>query len=157
MSPDPRLDQTSTYEAINRLQEYLEYYPNSERREIVSDMMFQLQNRLVEKELETVRLYYNLGSYVGNCFYGGSNYEACIITAENALKTYPYTSHREELYIYILRSRYKLASNSIDEKMDERYRQTIDEYYGFKNEFPESEYMKEAEQIFRHCSENVKD
>lgn len=156
-SPDPRLDQTSTYEAINRLQEYLEYYPNSDRRDEVSDMMFQLQNRLVEKELETVKLYYNLGSYVGNCFYGGSNYDACIITAENALKTYPYTNHREELYMYVLRARYKLAVNSVKEKMDERYRQTIDEYYGFKNEFPESGFMKEAEQIFRHCSEQVKD
>ena len=59
--------------------------------------------------------------------------------------------------VYVLRARYKLAVNSVKEKMDERYRQTIDEYYGFKNEFPESGFMKEAEQIFRHCSEQVKD
>ena len=30
-SPDPRLDQAQTYEAINQLQLYLEYYPQSER------------------------------------------------------------------------------------------------------------------------------
>ena len=29
-SPDPRLDQAQTYEAINQLQLYLEYYPQSE-------------------------------------------------------------------------------------------------------------------------------
>ncbi|MBQ0102745.1 MAG: outer membrane protein assembly factor BamD [Prevotellaceae bacterium] len=156
MSPDPRLDQTSTYSAITRLQDYLEYYPYSERREMVSDMIYQLQNRLVEKDLENVKLYYNLGNYIGNCIYGGSNYEACILSAENTLKTYPYTTYREELYLYILRARYKLAVNSVAEKAEERYRQTVDEYYGFKNEFPESKHIKEAEQIFRHCSDVLK-
>lgn len=157
LSPDPRLDQTSTYSAISRLQEYLEYYPYSDRREEVSDMIFQLQNILVEKELKTVKLYYDLGTYIGNCPTNtdGNNYEACIVTAENALKSYPYTTHREELYIYILRARYRLAINSVPSKAEERLRDAIDEYYGFKNEFPESLYMKEAEQIFRHCSNKV--
>ena len=31
-SPDPRLDQSQTYKAIEQLQLYLEYYPQSERR-----------------------------------------------------------------------------------------------------------------------------
>ena len=107
--------------------------------------------------MATVKLYYNLGTYIGNCQSSdGNNYEACIITAENTLKSYPYTAHREELYIYILRSRYRLAVNSVAYKAEERYREAIDEYYGFKNEFPDSKYMKEAEQIFRHCSGKVK-
>lgn len=156
-SPDPRLDQTATYTAINQLQEFLEFYPYSERREEVNDMIFQLQDRLVQKEYEAAKLYYNLGSYVGNCFNGGSNYEACIITAENALKTYPYTNLREDLFIMILRSRYELAVHSVDEKSADRYRETIDEYFGFKNEFPESKYMKEAEKIYADCSSKVKD
>ncbi len=155
-SPDSRLDQTSTLAAIQRLQEYLEFYPYSERREEVNDMIYQLQNKLAEKEYDAAKLYYNLGNYVGNCVYGGNNYEACIITAENTLKNYPYTVYREELIMLVLRSRYRLALNSVDEKVEERYRSTIDEYYGFKNEFPESKYMKEADQIFRHCSEKVK-
>ena len=119
-------------------------------------MIFQLQNRLVQKEYDSAKLYYNLGSYVGNCANGGSNYEASIITAENALKSYPYTSLREDLYILILRARYQLAVKSVEEKIDERFRETIDEYYGFKNEFPDSEYMKEADQIFRHANAKVK-
>lgn len=155
-SPDSRLDQTSTLAAIQRLQEYLEFYPYSERREEVNDMIYQLQNKLAEKEYDAAKLYYNLGNYVGNCVYGGNNYEACIITAENTLKNYPYTVYREELIMLVLRSRYRLALNSVDEKVEERYRSTIDEYYGFKNEFPDSKYTKEADQIFRHCSEKVK-
>ncbi|MDE5551377.1 MAG: outer membrane protein assembly factor BamD, partial [Bacteroidaceae bacterium] len=93
--------------------------------------------------------------YIGNCTNGGSNYEACIITAENALKTFPYTRLREDLYMLILRCRYQLAQRSVLEKREERYRQTIDEYYGFKNEFPDSKYMKEANQIFKHSASKI--
>ena len=154
-SPDPRLDQSPTYTALSMLQDFLEFYPYSDKREEVTDMIYELQNRLVQKEFDSAKLYYNLGSYTGNCIYGGSNYEACIITADNALKTYPYTRMREDLYMLILRSRYQLAQKSVEAKSEERYRQTIDEYYGFKNEFPDSKYTKEADQIFKHASSKV--
>ena len=154
--PDPRLDQSPTYTALSLLQDFLDFYPYSEKREEVTDMIYELQNRLVQKEYDSAKLYYNLGSYTGNCLYGGSNYEACIITADNALKTYPYTRMREDLYMLILRSRYQLAQRSVEEKSEERYRQTIDEYYGFKNEFPDSKYIKEADQIFKHSSAKIK-
>jgi outer membrane protein assembly factor BamD len=155
-SPDSRLDQTSTIAAINRLKDYLDYYPYSERREEVTDMIYQLQDKLAFKEYDAARLYYNLGSYVGNCVFGGNNYEACIITAENTLKLYPYTQYREDLIMLMLKARYHLALNSVEAKADERFRQAIDEYYGFKNEFPESKYTKEADQIFKVCSSKVR-
>lgn len=155
-SPDERLDQSPTYSAINKIQEFLDFYPYSERKAEVTDMLYELQDRLVQKEFNSAELYYNLGNYTGNCVNGGSNYQSCIITAENALKTYPYTKLREDLYMMILRARYRLANNSVDEKLDERYRQTIDEYYGFKNEFPDSKYIKEADNIFKHANAKVK-
>lgn len=155
-SPDSRLDQTSTYSAITQLQSFLEFYPYSERCAEVNDMIYQLQDRLVRKEYDAAKLYFNLGSYTGNCTQGGNNYEASIITAENALRAYPYTSMREDLYMLILRARYQLAINSVEEKMDTRLTETIDEYYGFKNEFPESKYTAEADHIFRQVNERVK-
>ena len=157
-SPDPRLDQSPTYTAINQLQDFLDFYPYSEKREEVNDMIYELQNRLVQKEYDNAKLYFNLGSYIGNSYgmNSVSNYESCIITAENALRAYPYTNLREELYMLILRSRYELAERSVVEKADERYRQTIDEYHGFKNEFPDSKHMKEADQIFKRANSKVK-
>lgn len=155
-SPDPRLDQTPTLTAINQLQEFLDLYPYSSRREEANDMIFQLQDRLVQKEYNSAKLYYNLGSYTGNCTNGGSNYEACIITAENALRAYPYTNLREDLYMMILRAKYQLASRSVEEKLEERFRETIDEYYGFQNEFPESKYIKEANKIFEDSNKHIK-
>ena len=48
----------------------------------------------------------------------------------------------------VLRCKYKMAVESVADKMIDRYRDAIDEYYAFKNEFPESKYMKEVEHIF---------
>lgn len=154
-SPDSRLDQSSTYEAIKQLQDFLDFYPYSDMREEANDMIYKLQDRLVKKEYDAAKLYYNLGTYTGNCFNGGSNYEACIITAENALNAYPYTNLREDLYILILRSRYQLAVNSVESRINERFRETIDEYYGFKNEFPDSKYTKEVDNIFNDSKSRI--
>ncbi|MDY5814270.1 MAG: outer membrane protein assembly factor BamD [Bacteroides sp.] len=149
-TPEPRLDQSSTYQAMQLLQTFMEYYPSSPRKSETQEMLFALQDKLVQKELYTARLYYNLGNYLGN------NYESCVITAQNALKDYPYTEHREELSILVLRARYEMAVNSVEEKRLDRYRETIDEYYAFKNEFPESKYLKEAEKIFNESSKVIK-
>jgi outer membrane protein assembly factor BamD len=80
-----------------------------------------------------------------------------VITAQNALKDYPYTKYREELSILVLKARYEMAVYSVEEKKTDRYRETVDEYYAFKNEFPESEYMKEANSIFEASNKIIKD
>lgn len=159
MSPDTRLDQSPTVTAINALVDFQDVYPYSVLMDDAVKMTEELRDRLALKEYQSAQLYYNLGSYTGNCMNGGSNYEACIITAENALKSYPFTTLREDFYIMILRARYRLANKSVEDKKEERYRNCIDEYYGFKNEFPNSKYTREADNIFRHASarQEVKD
>lgn len=150
-TPEPRLDQSSTYNAIQQLQMFLEYFPQSGKKEEAQSMIFTLQDKLVMKEYLSARLYYNLGNYLGN------NYQACVITAQNALKDYPYTNLREDLSILVLRAKYELAVYSVEDKKPERYRETIDEYYAFKNEFPESKYLKEADRIFKDSQEVLHD
>lgn len=147
--PDPRLDQSGTMTAIEEFQNFLDYYPYTTLKEKTQEMIFSLQDILIQKEYNAAKLYYDLGTYMGNCTSGGSNYEACIVTAENALRDFPYAQagRREEFAILILRSKYHLAMQSIESKRLDRYRNTIDEYYGFVNEYPESKYLKEAERI----------
>ncbi len=150
-TPEPRLDQSGTYVAIQELQVFMEYYPQSSKKEEAQEMIFALQDKLVMKELYSARLYYNMGNYLGN------NYQACVITAQNALKDYPYTNLREELSMLVLRAKYELAVNSVIERRMERYREAVDEYYAFKNEFPESKFTKEADHIFEKSQEVLKD
>ena len=153
---DVRLDQTSTIEAINEYQSFLDYCPDTDLKEQAHTIIYELQDKLVKKEYLSAKLYYDLGTYTINCIYGGNNYEACIVTAQNALKDYPYASAglREDLSILVLRAKYHLARQSVEEKRLERFRETIDEYYAFQNDFPESQYLKEAQTIFEQ-SERV--
>lgn len=157
-TPDPRLDQTSTINAMGEFQNFLDLYPYTPLREQTQEMIFALQDKLVEKECLSAKLYYDLGSYILNSMFGGSNYEACVVTAQNALRDYPYAApeRREMLSILILRAKYQLALKSVEEKRAERFRDAIDEYYGFANDFPESKYLKEAKDIFRQAEKAVK-
>ncbi len=162
-TPEARLDQSSTYKAIQELQMFMEYFPQSERKSEAQVMIFALQDKLVLKEYLSAKMYYDLGTYTGNASMNadgqinGNNFLACITTAENILKDYPYTSMREDVSILLLRAKYKLGVESVLEKIEERMRETIDEYYAFKNEFPESKHMKEVEKIYKEASKYVKE
>ena len=156
--PDARLDQQSTYDAIKEFQEFLDNYPTTSIKNQTQNMIFQLQDRLVEKEYLAAKLYYDLGSYIMNCQFGGSNWEACVVTAENALHDFPYAEawRREELSIMILRAKFHLAQQSVESKRLQRYRDCIDEYYAFRNDYPESKYLAEAQSIFTKSDRFVK-
>ena len=148
-SPDPKLDQTQTYKAIEQLQLYMDYYPQSERAEEAQRILFELQEKLALKELLATRLYFNLGTYMGN------NYLSAVITAENALKNYPYSKYREEFMYIMLRAKYELALVSVDEKLQGRYRDVVDEYYNYINEYPEGKYLKDATKYFNYASKRI--
>ncbi len=154
-TPEPRLDQSTTVSAIAAFQEYLDVFVDAKFKSVAQDRLFELQDKLVKKELHSAQLYYDLGSYFGNCGYGGNNYEACIITAQNALKDYPYTSMRENFSLLIMKSKYELAKESVDEKKLERYQDAEDECYGFINEYPDSKDRKTAEKFIEHCKSEI--
>lgn len=148
--PDAKLDQSETYKAIQELQLFREYFPESPKKEEAENLLFELQDHLAYKSLLNARLYYNLGDYMGN------NFLSAIITAQNALKEYPETRYKQEFSIIILRSKMAIAENSVKERQDERYREVVDEYYAFTNDYPESSYQKEATDIFNKANKRIK-
>ena len=157
-APEPRLDQSPTIGAINAYQNFIDYYPDSKWRDDAQTKLFKLQDNLVMKELLSAKLYYNLGGYFGNINSNTeSNYEACIITAQNALKNYPYTNLRESFSILIMKSKFELAQNSSEEKKLDRYRDAEDECYGFLNEFPDSKECETAQIFIQKCKKYTKD
>ncbi len=154
-SPDPRLDQTDTYKAIQQFQTFMENYPQSERKDEAQRILFELQEKLALKELMAVRLYYNLGDYVVYSFPGG-NYASCVITARNAILAYPYSKHREEFMYYVFKSKYEMAVRSVEEKQDLRYRDVVDEYFSYINEFPEGKHAKEIKKMYERVAKELK-
>ena len=155
-APEPRLDQSTTMTAIAAFQEYLDIFPDAHLKSQATSRLYALQDLLVEKEYKSARLYFDLGTYFGNCTTGGNNYEACIVTAQNALKDYPYSNRREEFASLVMKSKYELAKMSVESKQLERYQDAEDECYGFINEYPDSKERSLAEKYIEKCKEYEK-
>ena len=150
-SPEARLDQEDTYNAIDALQEFIDVHPENERVPEANSLLEELKDKLAYKELLSAQLYYNLGSYLGN------NYLSAIIVAENALNNFPSNLYRDDFSFIILKAKYQQALMSVEEKREERYRDTIDEYHNYTNEFPEGKHIKEAGRIYTNSQRVVKD
>lgn len=150
-SPDPQLDQTYTLKVIEELQAFLDYFPRSEKVPQAQNAIFELQDKLTLKQLQNAQLYYNLGNYMGN------NYESAIIVAKNAIKDYPYSKYKEDLELLVLKAKFQEADNSVDERKADRFRDVVDEYYSFINNYPDSPNRKEAENILKIAQRYVKE
>lgn len=149
--PEVRLDQSPTLSAMKAFQNFMDVFPYSSRKSEAEAKLYELQDKLIYKEYLNAKLYYNLGPYFGNCMGGGNNYEACIVTSQNALKDYPFTSLREDFSVLIMKSKYEIALHSVLAKQADRFLEVEDECYGFLNEFPESKEAATAQKIIEKC------
>ena len=143
-SPEPSLDQSSTYKAIDELQLFINKYPESEKVDECNDLIDRLRFKLETKSYNLAKLYYRVGEY-----------KAAIFALRNTLEEYPDTKFREEIGFMILRSSYLLADNSIDEKKIKRFEQAIEECDQFVERFPRSKDLREAENIKENCKREL--
>jgi outer membrane protein assembly factor BamD len=137
LSPKPRLDQSVTQEAIDALQLYINLYPFNERVEEANRLIDELRDKLVYKSYLTAKLYFDF-----------ENYKAAVVALTNSMKEHPDSKYREELMYMLLKSKYLLAVNSVSEKKEERLTNALDEYFTFVDEYPESQYKKEADKYY---------
>jgi outer membrane protein assembly factor BamD len=145
MSPRPELDQANTDAAIEAFQIFLMRHPESKFAEEADKFLAEMKDKLIDKSYLTARLYYNLGQY-----------KASINALNNSLDDYPETRYREELMYFLLRSSFLLAENSVPARMKERFQSTVDEYYSFIGEFPESKYAKDAQRMYDRADRFLK-
>jgi outer membrane protein assembly factor BamD len=55
-----------------------------------------------------------------------------------------------------LNSLFLYAENSYSNKQKERYQATLDEYFSFMEEFPESKYSREVKKIYQDTAKFLK-
>jgi len=144
-SPRAALDQVNTHAAIESFQVFLMRHPESIYADDAQKYMAEMKDKLVDKSYLTAKLYYDLGQY-----------KASITALNNSLDDYPETKHREKLMYWLLSSSFLLAENSVPSKMKERFQATVDEYYSFIGEFPQSEYAKDAQRMYNRADRFLK-
>jgi outer membrane protein assembly factor BamD len=141
-APRPSLDQAVTVSAIEGFVYFQRRYPASDKIEDSKILIKELQDKLVEKSYLSAKLYYDL-----------KQYRAAIVALTNSLKEYPETKFREELLFLKLESSHLYAIKSVANRQQERYQDTLDEYYSFIEEFPQSKFLKDVNRIYSHTAE----
>lgn len=143
-SPVPNLDQTSTFEAIEAMQLFINKYPYSEYKDKAEQILDELQAKLEVKAYDNALLYYKL-----------ERYKAAIIAFNNFQNDFPDSRLNEEISYWKVAAQFKLAEESILVKQKERYYTTIEYYQSFIDKYPESKFVDEAENIYETCINKI--
>ena len=133
-SPRHSLDQEDTFTALEKLQVFLNLYPESEYADEANQLIVELQEKLEKKDCEIAKQYYTI-----------RDYKAAIKANENFVSGFPGTKFREEsLYIKFIAS-YEIAINSIDAKKQERLEELIQQYNTLLRYYPETLFLADLD------------
>lgn len=135
-SPTYTLDQTNTYEALKELQLFVNTYPTSKRVPECNELIDKLREKLAAKDLRIAKLYFRM-----------EDYAAAIVCFNNVLKDYPETKDREEILFYVVKTYFKYAKESIEDKKKERISKSVQAYNDFVSQYPESDFLSEAKDM----------
>ncbi len=143
-SPRQSLDQTATWKAIQAYQDFATSYPSSDKMPMVNDRIDELRNKLMNKAYDSAYLYYKT-----------KKYRAAITSFKNLIIEYPNLDKKVEAEFYIVKSNKLLADNSYEEKQLERYQSAIEAANIFKAKYPDSDYIKEIEDIYSQSVKSI--
>lgn len=146
-SPRSTLDQENTRKAIDELQLFVNYHPDSEKATEAGDLIQKLRDKLERKAFENAKLYYNMGS--------PDDYRAAVIAFENVLKQYPDTRYSEEIEYLIVKSQYQFADHSSPFRQESRFNDAIDYYDSFISQYPESKYRSELDNLKQSADKKI--
>ena len=126
-------DSKETLTAIEKLQLFINSYPNSEYIKEANELVFDLDFRLQMKAYDTALQYNRL-----------TDYQASIKAFDNFILDFPGSRLREKAMYYRFDSSYKLAINSVSWRMQERIDKAISYYNSFIRNYKSSEFIDEA-------------
>jgi outer membrane protein assembly factor BamD len=133
LSPSYSLDQADTHKAISKLQDFIDAYPNSTYLAEANVSLKKLTDKIEKKVFENAKQY--------NTIY---DYKSAIVALDNFISDYPGTVFKEDALFYKLDSSYKLAINSIPNKMEERLKISKTAYDILIKSKPETKYKVKA-------------
>jgi outer membrane protein assembly factor BamD len=145
LSPVYSKEQKETVEAIEKLQDFINTYPDSEYLAEANVLVKELDYKLQKKAFEIAKGYNKIGPYT-------RDYQAAITAFDNFLIDFPGTSFKEDAMYYRLDSAYKLAVNSVEYKKEKRVKDAIAYCKSFKKTYAESKYSEEVENMNEELS-----
>lgn len=144
-SPKAELDQTNTIKAMGMMQTFINTHPGSTRNEEAARIIEELRGKLELKDHKAAQLYFDLGQF-----------RAAATAFEALMNAYPDSKRQDEYKYMSIKSYYRFAELSIEEKKEERYGKVVEESHNFMDRFPGSTFSKEVEQFLSLSQTNLK-
>ncbi len=136
LSPEYTKEQKETTEAIEKLQLFINAYPNSQYLTDANKLVQELDFKLEKKAFEIAKQYDLI-----------KDYKASVKSMNNFLLEFPGTKLKEDALFYRFDAEYNIAIRSIDRLMEERINISMDYYNALTKAFPESKYLDQANKM----------
>jgi outer membrane protein assembly factor BamD len=136
LSPLYSLDQKDTYTGLEKLQNFIDIYPNSEYRVEANEKVKILTEKLERKAIETAKQYNKI-----------SDYKSAIASFDNFISDFPGSVYRKDAFYGRLNASYRLALRSVPSKVNKRLNDAKEYYESFVKYFSNTELMPDADEI----------
>jgi len=136
LSPVYTKEQKETIEAIEKLQEFINRFSESQYLSEANTLVKELEYKLENKAYSIAKQYNRI-----------QDFQASIKSFDNFILDFPGTSLRENAMFYRLDSAYKLAINSVPRKKEERLKTAITYFNSFNKAYANSEHIQEANKM----------
>jgi outer membrane protein assembly factor BamD len=144
-SPKAELDQTNTIKAMGMMQIFINTHPGSTRNKDAAEIIETCRSKMERKDYLSAQLYYDIGQF-----------RAAGVAFASLLNSYPESLKADEYKFMIIKSYYKFAEMSIEDKKTERYEQVVTECNDFIDRYPESKLAKEVQHYLTLSQTNIK-
>lgn len=144
-SPKVDLDQTNTNKTMQLMQVFINTHPTSKRVQDATDIIDKCREKLEAKEYKGAELYYNLGFY-----------KAAAIAFGNVADNFPDSKKADEYKFQVIKSYFRYAEMSYEEKQKERFEKVISECVDFQDRFAESKHLDEVNKLKLQSTNYIK-
>lgn len=145
LSPVYSLDQIDTFKAIDKLQVFIDSYPNSAYLPEANRVLRELNEKIEKKVYENAKGYHTI-----------MDYKSAMVALDNFIADYPGTSFKEDALFYKYDSAYQLAINSVPSKMEERLNISKTAYYSLIKYKPDTKHKKIADEMMIRIETDLK-
>ena len=145
-SPSYSLDQEDTYKAIEKLQIFINLYPNSQYNPEANQMISELQEKLEKKDFEIAKQYFTI-----------RDYRASIKANDNFIANFPGTKFREEALYTKFLSLYEIAINSIFSKKEKRLEELQEQYNLILRYYPETLFLVDLDNKMKKVNSELEE
>lgn len=145
LSPVYSLDQADTNKAIDKLQSYIDVFPEGQNLAEANSLVKNLREKLEKKSFENAKIYHTI-----------SDYKAAMVAFDNFMINFPGTVYKEKALYYKLDSAYLLAINSVPSKMQERLENAKVAYSSLMKFKGDTEFKSKADEMLTRIENDLK-